>query len=129
MQERNQGRASSGRQLYGAGLGDPFAGAQDRRVDTEYTYAGFRAHYAVPVEKTENEDTVPVNRIECEIWREIEDTFSIVVQLYPKGLQTRTEYSLLTYETGKEERKKQKEKYGDHLCLAIPEDAVIWMER
>ena len=97
--------------------------------DTEYIYAGFRAHYAVPVEKTENEDTVPVNRIECEIWREIEDTFSIVVQLYPKGLQTRTEYSLLTYETGKEERKKQKEKYGDHLCLAIPEDAVIWMER
>ena len=95
----------------------------------EYAYAGFRAHYAVPVQKEESEDTIPVNRIECDIYREIEDTFSIVVQLYPKGLLTRTEYSLLTYETGKDDWQKQKEKYGSHLCLAIPEDAVIWMER
>ena len=95
----------------------------------KYAYAGFRAHYAVPVQKEESEDTIPVNRIECDIYREIEDTFSIVIQLYPKGLLTRTEYSLLTYETGKDDWQKQKEKYGSRLCLSIPEDVVIWMER
>lgn len=95
----------------------------------EYAYAGFRAHYAVPVQKEESEDTIPVNRIECDIYREIEDTFSIVIQFYPKGLLTRTEYSLLTYEAGKEEWKAIKEKYKDHFCVAIPEDVVIWMER
>ena len=91
-----------------------------------YVYAGFRAHYAIPVDEISQEST---NMIECEIVREIEDTFSIVIQFYPKGLTDRTEYSLLTYETGKEEWKKMKERYGGQLLLQIPEEAVIWMEQ
>lgn len=95
-------------------------------ADKEYAYAGFRAHYAEVIEEITKGAT---NVIECEIYREIEDTFSFVVQCYPLGVEERTEYSMLTFETGKAEWKELREKYQGHLRLRIPEEAVIWMER
>jgi molybdate transport system ATP-binding protein len=92
----------------------------------EYAYAGFRAHYAEVMDAAEDGE---LNVIECEIYRVIEDTFSFVIQCYPPGLEEKTEYSMLTYETGKAEWKALKEKYQDHLRLRIPEQSVIWMER
>lgn len=91
-----------------------------------YRYAGFRAHYLEPVTGQQGKDE---NILTAEILREVEDTFSIVVQFYQKGLKERTEYSLLTYETGKEEWTRLKEQSEDRgMRLRIPENAVIWME-
>lgn len=102
-----------------------------------YQYAGFRAHYLVPetgqrslddMTGGQSEEAVE-NFLTCDILREVEDTFSIVIQFYQKGLEERTEYSLLTYETEKEEwMKLKKQCEGREIRLRIPEDAVIWME-
>ncbi|MBR1471236.1 MAG: ATP-binding cassette domain-containing protein [Lachnospiraceae bacterium] len=103
----------------------------------QYVFAGFRAHYAVPVtgreaeacrkEKAARGAKPAENLLECEILREIEDTFSVVVQFYPKDLSVRTEYSLLTYETGKEEWERIRAESNGELFLRIPPEAVIWM--
>ena len=132
---------------------------QGARVLTEkvYRYAGFRAHYLIPMqmqddivshgqaqyEKTsrgreQNEIQVQAERavgdvkesynvLTCDVLREVEDTFSIVVQFYQ--IKEQTEYSLLTYETEKEDWEKLKEQCaGGEIRLRIPEDALIWME-
>ena len=89
----------------------------------EYRYAAFRAHDAVPTSMQEEE-----NVLDCELFREIEDAFSIVVQFYEKGNANRTENALMTYETDKATWQTFKEN-GDPLRLRIPEDAVIWLEK
>ena len=91
--------------------------------DAEYRYAAFRAHDAVPAEGPS-----AANTLECDILREIEDAFSIVVQFYEKNSPDRTENALLTYETDKAAWRQLRER-GDGLFLRIPEDTVIWLER
>ena len=90
---------------------------------SEYRYAAFRAHDAVPTSMQGRE-----NVLDCELFREIEDAFSIVVQFYEKGNANRTENALMTYETDKATWQTFKEN-GDPLRLRIPEDAVIWLEK
>ena len=106
-----------------------------------YRYAGFRAHFLMPetqgvtatigtaVEQKQLTDAGSCNRLTCEVLREVEDTFSVVIQFYQKGLNERTEYSLLTYETGKEDWERMKAQCaGRDIVLQIPPDALIWME-
>lgn len=94
--------------------------------DITYCYAGFRAHDLEPV-KPEEEGGI---LLECVIEREVEDTFSVIVQFYQKGHENQTEYSLMTFETEKEKWKQIKAAYGEkNVVLRIPEDAIIWMER
>ena len=120
-----------------------------RKNGGQKKFAGFRAHYLEPVDFINEAETRAYteekmqgaskqdradsdekhNILICEVLREVEDTFSIVIQFYQKGLEARTEYSLLTYETGKEDWVKLKEQCeGREIRLRIPEDAVIWME-
>lgn len=87
----------------------------------EYKYAGFRAHYLMPAAKMEE-----TNVFECEIVREIEDTFSTIVLFRNKGCSVNTDYSVLTYELDKD---KWNELKRDELFLKIPENEVIWMEK
>lgn len=117
---------------WGIRLKAPSAGMQGNgnKAETVYRYAGFRAHY---LKAEQSSIEVPgdesYNILTCEILREVEDTFSVVIQFYQKGLERRTEYSLLTYETGKEDWEKLKEQCaGGDVVLRIPEDALIWME-
>ncbi len=102
---------------------------------TVYRYAGFRAHYLVPVEPGDKErvqgkeNSGSSNLLTCDILREVEDTFSVVIQFYQKGLAERTEYSLLTYETGKEDWARWKKQCAEgEIMLRIPDDALIWMK-
>ncbi len=92
---------------------------------TLYRYAAFRAHYAVVIDQEKMEET---NTVKGKVFRELEDTFSDIVQFYPEDLKEISEYSLLTYETDKETRKKQRERYDDRISIKIPEDVLIWME-
>ncbi len=109
-------------------------GIRLRGPEGAYSYVAFRAHDPEPVEEaganTGMDTGTVTNLLECEVLRQVEDTFSAVLQFYQKGLQERTEYSLLTYECGKEEMKELLEKYPEKpLHLRIPEKALIWLEK
>ena len=104
-------------------------------MGTVYRYAGFRAHYLVPVESGNGEPAQGKesresgNVLTCDILREVEDTFSVVIQFYQKGLAEQTEYSLLTYETGKEDWARWKKQCAEgEIRLRIPDGALIWMK-
>lgn len=93
----------------------------------QYRYAAVRAHYFEPMEKPDM-----VNCIECEIIREIEDTFSMVVLFRNKNsVQTREE-AVLTAEFSKEEWEAIRNRtviQGGTLWLHIPEERIILLER
>ena len=67
--------------------------------------------------------------LRCELVREIEDTFSIVIHFHNKGCDGKTEYSLITYETGKKDWDELREICKDgKLSFEIPDKSLIWME-
>jgi molybdate transport system ATP-binding protein len=91
-----------------------------------YRYAGVRAHYFEP---TEN---VCYNGMECEIIREVEDTFSMVVLFRNKNAEATGDYSILTAEFSKEEWKELRAgtvECDKTLRLAIPGERIILMEK
>jgi molybdate transport system ATP-binding protein len=91
-----------------------------------YRYAGVRAHYFEP---TEN---MCYNGMECEIIREVEDTFSMVVLFRNKNAEVTGDYSILTAEFSKEEWKELRAgtvECGKALRLAIPGERIILMEK
>lgn len=87
----------------------------------DYVYAGFRAHYFEVVPEMED-----YNVIECEIIREIEDTFSMVVLFKNKGNPANGDYSVFTYELPKEKWEQMK---NNRIFLKIPENKMILMEK
>ena len=96
--------------------------------DCDYHYAGFRAHDLIPVLQPENAE-VREGLLRCELVREIEDTFSIVIHFHNKGCDGKTEYSLITYETGKKDWDELREICKDgKLSFEIPDKSLIWME-
>lgn len=94
-------------------------------------YAAVRAHYFEPV--SDGEPGQPgYNLMECEIVREIEDTFSMVVLFHNRGAEQTGDYSILTAEFAKEEWERLKGETilsGKPLYLRIPEEKIILMER
>lgn len=88
---------------------------------TDYLYAAFRAHYFEVVPEMED-----YNVLECEVLREIEDTFSTVVLFRNKGCATDGDYSVLTYELSKEKWEQIKK---DRIFLKIPGDKMILLEK
>lgn len=92
-----------------------------KKDQPRYIYAGFRAHYfeVVPC----MEDT---NVLECEVLREIEDTFSTVVLFRNKGAKETGDYSVLTLDIPKEKWKQMK---NERIFLKIPPEKVIWLEK
>lgn len=96
-----------------------------------YCYAAVRAHYFEPV--PDNEPEQPgYNLMECEIVREIEDTFSMVVLFRNKRAEVVGDDSILTAEFSKEEWARLREGTilsGKSLYLRIPEEKIILMER
>ncbi len=102
------------------------AGENNTDKDKKYQFAGFRAHDLIQVNKDNYSDKK--NVISCEIVREVEDTFSVVIQFFPSGLEEKTEYSLLTYETDPIEWENiKKSMVGKTFTIQIPENAIIWM--
>ncbi|MCR5102044.1 MAG: ATP-binding cassette domain-containing protein [Butyrivibrio sp.] len=94
--------------------------------DKEYRFAGFRAHDLKMV--TNGNEFGKENILHSEIVREVEDTFSVVIQFFPKGLEEKTEYSLLTYETDPSMWNDIKENMdGRTITMQIPDEAIIWM--
>lgn len=86
-----------------------------------YTFAGFRAHYFEVVSGMED-----YNVLECEVLREIEDTFSTVVLFRNKGCTSDGDYSVLTFELSKEKWAQIK---NDRIFLKIPADKLIMLEK
>lgn len=86
-----------------------------------YVYAGFRAHYFEAVSGMED-----ANVLECEVLREIEDTFSTVVLFRNKGAKETGDYSVLTLDIPKEKWKQIK---NERIFLKIPPEKVIWLEK
>ena len=123
----------------------------------QYQYAAVRAHYFEPAtyEKTESEQAGAertelesdgtaqtglgcedsadmVNCIECEIIREVEDTFSMVVLFRNKNSERTGEEAVLTAEFSKEEWEAIRSRTifkGRALWLRIPEERIILLER
>ena len=116
----------------------------------QYRYAAVRAHYFEPVWKPKVEqaayeqagtgqisfgcedDADMVNCIECEIIREIEDTFSMVVLFRNKNSEQTGEEAVLTAEFSKEEWETIRSRTivkGRALWLLIPEERIILLER
>lgn len=89
--------------------------------EARYRYAGFRAHYFEVVSAMED-----YNVLECEVLREIEDTFSTVVLFRNKGCAETGDDSVLTFELPKEEWTRIK---NDRIFLKIPADKLIMLER
>lgn len=88
--------------------------------EKNYVYAGIRAHFLT----LHGEDGV--NRMECEVVRVIEDTFSMVILLKRKGSTASGGYSVLTCELSKESWRQIE---SDKLFLEIPADKLILMEK
>lgn len=108
---------------------------------TAWRYAAVRAHYfeavTEPPERSEADlskdgETTRYNLLQCEILREIEDTFSMVILFRnPRGEQT-GDYAVLTAEFSKEEWADIRERtilQSRPLWLRIPEQKIILMER
>lgn len=93
---------------------------QSADSEKNYVYAGIRAHFLT----LHGEDGV--NRMECEVVRVIEDTFSMVVLLRKKGSSASGGYSVITCELPKEEWENIKE---NRLFLEIPTEKLILMEK
>lgn len=97
-------------------------------------YIGIRAHDLRIVQsqdelKYAKENIDNKNIISCELVREVEDTFSVVIQLMPQNLEYKTEYSLITYETSPAEWERIKNSLDTpNINVIIPEDSVIWMK-
>lgn len=91
---------------------------------TEYRFAGFRAHYFEPVSAME-----AYNVLECEVVREIEDTFSMVVLFKNKGCTAEGAYSTLTWELPKEAWAAMKQHAASGIFVKIPEEQLILMEK
>lgn len=85
-----------------------------------YAYAGIRAHFLT----LHGEDGR--NRLECEVVRVIEDTFSMVVLLKNRNGVGNEGYSLITCELPKEEWERLEK---DRLFLEIPMEKLILMEK
>lgn len=98
-----------------------------------YKYAAVRAHYFEPAEDIiDNRVAVQANCMECEVIREIEDTFSMVILFKNKNMRYNEENSILTAEFDKEEwikLKKHTVLSGKTLLLRIPEEKIILMEK
>ncbi|MCM1112623.1 MAG: ATP-binding cassette domain-containing protein [Muribaculum sp.] len=99
-----------------------------------YRYAAIRAHYFEPLEESAEDmpENVLENVLECEIIREIEDTFSVSVLFRNKNARQTGDRSLLTAEFGKEEWADLRRRTilcGRPLRLRIPAEKVIWMEK
>ena len=92
-----------------------------KKDQSRYVYAGFRAHYFEVVSGMED-----ANVLECEILREIEDTFSTVVLFRNKGAKETGDYSVLTLDIPKEKWKQMK---NERIFLKIPPEKVIWLEK
>lgn len=90
-------------------------------ADTNYAYAGFRAHYFEQVSSMEE-----YNVLECEVLRVIEDTFSMVVLFCHAGCVAEGDYSVLTLDVPKDKWENMKK---DRIFLRIPEDKLILMEK
>lgn len=107
---------------------------QDAGDVSLYRYAAVRAHYFEPAEDVIPDKHVPVpaNCIECEIEREIEDTFSIVILFKNKNIRYNAKKSILTAEFDKEEwirLRKRTVLSGKPMWLRIPEEKIILMEK
>lgn len=100
----------------------------------QYQYVGIRAHDLRIVQsqdelKYAKENIDNKNIISCELVREVEDTFSVVIQLMPQNLENKTEYSLITYETSPAEWECIKNNIDTQsITVIIPEDSIIWMK-
>lgn len=96
------------------------------RVCTDKTvmFAGFRAHYFETVPSME-----AYNVLECEVLREIEDTFSVVVLFRNKGCTETGAYSTLTWELSKEAWAEIKKKTDTGILVKIPVEQLILMEK
>ncbi len=93
--------------------------------EKDYVYAGVRAHF-LTLKESMQEPLKGACRIECELIRVIEDTFSMVVLLRNRESAMKEGYSLITCELSKEEWENLKK---DRLFLEIPFDKLIWMEK
>lgn len=101
----------------------------------KYLYAGIRAHDLRIAKTKDNLEYAKrdldnnENVISCELVREVEDTFSVVIQLMPQNLENKTEYSLITYETSPAEWERIKNNIDTQsITVIIPEDSIIWMK-
>lgn len=101
-----------------------------------YRYAAIRAHYFEPAEPASadgaDQRLDECNILECEIIREIEDTFSMVILFRNKNARRTGDHSILTAEFAKEEWEKLRQRTvlcGRTLRLRIPEEKIIWMEK
>ncbi len=104
-------------------------------TDNKYMYVAVRAH---DLEITEFENDLETgkrdiensrNIICCELVREVEDIFSVVIQLLPKNLENHTEYSLITYETSPAEWERIKNSIDTkNIIVKILEKDLIWMK-
>ena len=96
-------------------------GKQNTQVWGKYRYAGFRAHYFEVVPDMED-----ANVLECQVLREIEDTFSTVILFRNRGCTATGDYSVLTFELPKE---KWEQIRHDRIFLKIPVDQLIMLEK
>ncbi|MDE6699664.1 MAG: ATP-binding cassette domain-containing protein [Acetatifactor sp.] len=102
-----------------------------------YQYAAVRAHYFEALTETlEMPETLEPpemsNMLMCEILREIEDTFSMVVLFRNRYGEQTGDYSILTAEFSKEEWAGIRARtvlQNRPLWLRIPEQKIILMER
>lgn len=95
-----------------------------------WRYAAVRAHYFEVVDEVSEQDAY--NTLVCDIIREIEDTFSMVILFRNRCGEQTGDYSVLTAEFSKEEWNDIRERVicrGGSLCLRIPEQKIILMER
>ncbi|MCM1467849.1 MAG: ATP-binding cassette domain-containing protein [Alistipes sp.] len=93
---------------------------EEKTEGKPYAYAGIRAHFLA----LRNEDGA--NRLECEVVRVIEDTFSTVVLLKKKGSGASGGRSVITCELPKEEWERMGK---DRLFVEIPTEKLILMEK
>lgn len=104
------------------------AGADEGAV--KYRYAAVRAHYFEVAEDADGAGNH--NLIVCDILREVEDAFSMVVLFRNRYGERAGDDSVLTAEFAKDEWAEVKRRTvlsGRPLCLRVPEDKIIWLER
>lgn len=111
-------------------------GAEQGGHAGRYRYAAIRAHYFEPADPASadgaDQRLSECNILECEIIREIEDTFSMVILFRNKNARQTGDHSLLTAEFAKEEWEKLRQRTvlcGQTLRLRIPEEKIILMEK
>ncbi len=100
------------------------------QMEQKFRYAAVRAHYFEAVRELSEQDKY--NTLVCDIIREIEDAFSVVILFRNQCGEQTGDYSILTAEFSREEWNEIRERTvyrGRPLCLRIPEQRIMLMER